>query len=153
MITQNDLAMFGAAKNPDANVSLVNAKRVVGLLKAVGIEGEVKINCIGARGPQVMPMVGVDEVEGGVDENAPYNYVLVVGRPAQLGQTTMQIARIHNSLNRKDDLGRYLETPYQVAMRCWDEVASGVVWSPMTSSEEVAQGVVDSVNKSYVRPD
>jgi len=152
MITQNDLAMFGAAQNPDANVSLANAVRVTVLFKTVGIEGDIKINCIGARGPQVMPLVGVDEVEGGVDENVPYNYVLVVSKPAQAGQTVMQLARTHNDLNRKDSLGRYLETPYQVAMRCWDEVASGIVWSPMNSKEMAAE-VIDVVNDSYVYPD
>ena len=162
MYDQAYLDLYGSAKNPDANCNYAEAVNLAALYASVGISGILGISMTGARGPTVLNFVPLSEIQPvspwNVDPTASarYNYAYQSVSPILPDGSDIQVRNlgfnVHN-LAAKDDLGRYIYTPYQISMMEWVAFTQrpDSEWTPMDQADSKSQ-VIGAIDASYVRP-
>lgn len=154
------LDQYGTAKEHDANCVYAEAVNVANLLASVGIPGVLGISMSGAQGPVALNAVPLTEITPvspwNVEPTASrrYSYCLITQGLEVEGDVQVRCLGFSvASLAAVDPLGRYIYTPYQIAMMEWEQYTRKPQgdWNPMDYPQPEAK-VVEAVNASYPRP-
>lgn len=155
------LDAYGSAKEPDANCTYADAVNIANLLATVGIPGTLGISMSGAQGPVVLGTVPLTEITPvspwNVEPTASrrYNYCLITQGLEVEGDIQVRcLGFILVPLEAKDPLGRYVYSPYDIAMSEWAQYTRKPAneWTPMDYPQTEAK-VIAAVNASYPRPE